>query len=113
MQNLGYKKRIKNKMKQTINIFQFRDAFLKSDTYKDNFSYEGLRVLFEYFEELEEDTGQEMELDVVAICCEFQEMDSVQEFNEQYGEECDTMLDVDFYTPIIPIDDERFIIYQY
>ena len=99
-------------MKQTINEYQFRDAFLQSDTYKNNFSYDGLTALFDYLEEVESCTA-EMELDVVAICCEFQEMESVEEFNEQYGEECETMLDVDFYTPIIPIDDERFIIYQY
>jgi len=99
-------------MKQTINVFQFRDAFLKSDTYKNNFSYDGLTALFDYLEEVESCTS-EMELDVVAICCDFQEMESVEEFNEQYEEQCETMEDVDFYTPIIPIDEERFIIYQY
>ena len=100
-------------MKQTINVFQFRDAFLQSLSYKNNFSYDGLTALFEYLEELEDSTGQEMELDVVAICCDFQEMESVEEFNEQYDEQCETMADVDFYTTTIPIDEERFIIYQY
>lgn len=101
-------------MKQTINVFQFRDAFLQSDTYKNNFSYEGLAVLFDYLEELEDSTGEEMELDVVAICCDFQEMENVQEFNEQYEQDCKNMEEVDeYHTTIISIDDERFIISQY
>ena len=82
-------------MKQTINVFQFRDAFLQSDTYKNNFSYEGLAVLFDYLEELEDSTGEEMELDVVAICCDFQEMENVQEFNELYEQDCKNMEEVD------------------
>jgi hypothetical protein len=39
----------------------------------DNFSYEGQAVLFEALEQLGEDTGHEVELDVVALCCEFSE----------------------------------------
>jgi len=34
---------------------------------KTNFSYEGLEILFEYLEELEESTGEEIELDVIAL----------------------------------------------
>jgi len=101
-------------MKQTVSVFQFRDAFLQSDTYKNNFSYEGLAVLFDYLEELEVWQEEEMELDVVAICCDYQEMENVQEFNEQYEQDCKSMEEVDeYHTTIIPIDDERFIIYQY
>ena len=62
-------------MKQTINLHQFRDAF--QAIRPDNFSYEGLEVLFDWFEELEgdwaADCGTETELDVIAICCEFSE----------------------------------------
>ena len=55
-----------------------------------------------------------MELDVVAICCDFQEMENVQEFNEQYEQDCKNMEEVDeYHTTIISIDDERFIISQY
>ncbi len=100
-------------MKQTINVYQFRDAFLQSDTYKNNFSYDRLTALFDYLEEVESCTA-EMELDVVAICCDFQEMENVQEFNEQYEQDCKNMEEVDeYHTTVIPIDDERFIIYQY
>ena len=58
-------------MKQSINLYDFRRAFEQSRP--DNFSYEGLEVLFDSLENLEDDTGNEIELDVVAICCDFQE----------------------------------------
>jgi len=58
-------------MKQTINLYDFRRAFETSRP--DNFSYEGLEVLFESLEQLQDDTGQEMELDVIALCCDFSE----------------------------------------
>lgn len=53
------------------NASQFRDAFHRSGR-GDQFSYEALGQLFEYFE----DVAPDMELDVVAICCEFAEGDT-------------------------------------
>lgn len=57
-------------MKQTVNFSDFVDAFRAYDRY-DQFGYQALMVIFEYLEELEESTGQELELDVVAICCDY------------------------------------------
>ena len=59
-------------MKQTINLYDFRNAFYKMGR-KDNFSYEGLEVLFDYIVELEMTTGEEMELDVISLCGDFAE----------------------------------------
>ena len=59
-------------MKQTINLQDFRDAFYKMDL-KEQFSYEGLRVLFNYIEEAEDSIGEEIELDVIALCCNYAE----------------------------------------
>ncbi|MAN62745.1 MAG: hypothetical protein CMI60_12460, partial [Parvibaculum sp.] len=50
----------------------------------DNFSYEALEVLFEHFEHMEECTGQEMEFEVIKICCEWSES-SVGELVEMYS----------------------------
>ena len=58
-------------MKQSINRYQFEQEF--KSLRPDNFSYEGLNVLFDYLEQYEEDTGEELELDVVALCCDFSE----------------------------------------
>lgn len=56
-------------MKSTItHASQFRDAFRQADR-QDQFSYEALNMLYEYFEDIDPD----MELDVIAICCEYSE----------------------------------------
>ena len=57
-------------MKQTITQSDFHDAFIRMDR-KENFSWEARELLFDYFEELDEN----MELDVIAICCEYYEND--------------------------------------
>lgn len=55
----------------------------------DNFSYSALHALFDYFDEIEEDTGEEMELDVIGICCEYAEYDTAFEAATEYGFETD------------------------
>ena len=58
-------------MKQTVSRYDFHRAF--EELRPENFSYEGLNVLFEMLEEWEESTGEEIELDVIALCCDFTE----------------------------------------
>jgi hypothetical protein len=60
-------------MKTTVYLNEFRDYF--NQIRPNNFSYEGLGILFDYLEEYEESTGEELELDVIAICCDFSEED--------------------------------------
>jgi len=57
-------------MKHTITKSDFHDAFRNYDRL-ENFSYEARELLFDYFEDIDED----MELDVIAICCEYYEYD--------------------------------------
>jgi hypothetical protein len=78
-------------MKTTVSVYDFRDAFQSMGRGKQ-FSYEGLGVLFDYFEQLEDDCGMEIELDPIAICCEYSELEPM-EIAEQYGI---PMLGVDF-----------------
>jgi hypothetical protein len=70
---------------KTVNFSTFTDAF-RGGQYADNFSYDGLRLLFDYLEELEDETGDQIELDTCAICCDFSEYDKdelVNEFGDQ------------------------------
>ena len=66
-------------MKQTINLSQFRDAFNRMDR-GNQFSYEGLEHIYNYFEECDPD----WELDVIAICFELCEMTEM-EIRNSYG----------------------------
>ncbi len=64
-------------MKTTVNNSQFHDAFHRAGR-GNQFSYEGLNILFGYLEQLEEDIGQEIKLDVIGLCCEYSECDPEQ-----------------------------------
>ena len=54
-----------------IGLYEFREAFSHCDR-KDNFSYDGLEVLFDYLDDLSDCFGN-IKLDVIAICCEYTE----------------------------------------
>jgi hypothetical protein len=63
-------------MKMTLSTNQVTDA-LKSDQYAA-WSYYGSTALAAYLEELEQDIGEELELDVVAIRCDYSEYESAE-----------------------------------
>ena len=65
-------------MIQTVNLHDFRKAF--QEIRPNNFSYEGLEVLFNYLEEME----PQYQLDVIAICCDFTEC-TLDDFIKSYG----------------------------
>lgn len=76
---------------QTVNSFDFVQAFYDYGR-QDNFSKAALREIFDYLEQLSDDTGENVELDVVAICCDYNEL-SIEDFVEYYNvavddEEC-------------------------
>ena len=58
-------------MKTTVYFSEFCDYFHKIRP--DNFSYQGLRVLFDHLEEIDESCGEESELDVIGLCGDFAE----------------------------------------
>lgn len=66
-----------------INVYQFRDEFTLANR-KDQFSYEGLGILFEYLEQVEDDTGEHIELDVIALCCDYNE-DTFEDVAKNYN----------------------------
>lgn len=98
-------------MKTSINKYEFRDAFTRMGR-QDNFSYDGLGVLFDYFESFEEDTGIEIELDVIAICCEFNES-TPDEIRADYcvSSDRDLLEYLEHHTQVAGITDEGNIIY--
>ena len=65
-------------MKTTLSTWDIADA-LKNDS-NANWSHAGAQALAEYLEEYEESTGEELELDVCAIRCDFSEYESLQKW---------------------------------
>ena len=99
-------------MKQSINMYQFERAFKNMDR-GDQFSYDGLKALYEYLEEYEESTGENIDLDVIALCCDYTEYDSLKEFQADYGEEYSSLDAIRDTTTLIPVGLESFIIQQF
>ena len=108
-------------MKETVTVYRFLHAFQGSNTYQNNFSHDGLIALFEYIEQVEDDIGEEFEFDMVGICCDYSEYDSLKDFNADYagtpGNNCwkyETLDDIREETVVIEIPDtERFIIGEF
>ncbi len=70
-------------MKTTVTETDFIEAFRRYGRY-DQFGYDALKSLFAYLEEFEQDTGDEIELDVIALCCDYA-VDSVEDIASNYG----------------------------
>jgi len=97
-------------MKEQIGFCQFCDRFRDMNR-NENFSYYGKKALFEYLKEYEDSTGEELELDVIALCCDFTEYGDLAEFQNDYGKEYESIEDIREKTIVIAIEDkEGFII---
>jgi len=59
-------------MKTSVTFCTFREAFERMDR-ANQFSREGLSKLFDYLESYEDETGEEIDLDVIALCCDYTE----------------------------------------
>lgn len=82
-------------MKKTISLYDFRDAFKSSSTYKDNFTYNWLDALFDYFEQYESETETEIDFDIVSICCEYSEYEYAIDAVNDHTEDAPYLLDED------------------
>ena len=91
----------------TVTEHDFMRAFDDSRTYANNFTYEGKKALFEFLE-WTEDERHPRELDIVALCCDFTEYDSLEEFQSDYGDEFKSINDIDEQTIVIDIETDEF-----
>ena len=62
---------------------QFRDEF-QSYGRGDQFSYNAFEALFDYYVDMAEGCGKPFEMDVIGICCDWTEYDTMQEAAEYY-----------------------------
>ena len=75
-------------MKNTLTVSDIADALRNDDNAV--WSYAGAVALAEYLDNLDEETGEETELDIVAIRCDFSEYGSAAEaYTQQTGDEPD------------------------
>ena len=86
--------RIEPGLVQRVYLSDFHRAF-EAKGRITQFSVDGLDALFHYIDELACDMDEVMELDVIAICCEFTEYDNIMEYGVAYGTTYDLWSEVD------------------
>ena len=100
-------------MIETVTRTRFINWFRQSDTYKNQFSFFAQASLYDYFEELEEDTGEKIEFDPIDICCNYTEYENIEEYNQDY-EPVESIDKIRELTTVIKIGSkEGFIIQNY
>jgi hypothetical protein len=72
-------------------IHGFRDC-----NRENNFSYEGRKALYEYLIDYEEDAGEELEYDPIAVCCDYTEYEDIDEYNVAYDTEYEDFDDMQY-----------------
>ena len=96
-------------MYDTVNFNQFNNWFEKQRP--DNFSYEGRFALFNYLEELDNETEDKIEFDPIAFCCEYSEYENFKEVQEHY-DDLETLEDLKNRTAVIEIENSEKLIIQ-
>lgn len=98
-------------MKITVTETMFKNQFVAMNR-ADNFSSTGLSALFEYFEELGQDTGEELELDVISICCDYSEA-SYEEIADDYSLDLSACDDIEeeFEAVLEYLNNETMVVY--
>ncbi len=88
-------------MIRTVTRYMFIDEFMAIRP--DNFSRSGLHALFDYIEELEHDMREQIELDVIALCCDFSDYKTEDEIRDAYNIPKED--EISDYTTVIYHDD--------
>ena len=86
-------------MKRSLNVYEFASWFAEHRPY--NFTPLGRLALFEMLESYEDDTGEEIEFDPIALCCEYSEYENLGEFWLEYDKKDypneESIMDATFY----------------
>lgn len=93
-----------------LTFYDFVRAF-ENHNRENQFTRSGLSALYDYLEEYSEEMGEDLRLDVIALCCEFTEYptikDALKEYNlSNYDELAESTL-------IIPTDDGGILIQEF
>jgi hypothetical protein len=89
-----------------------QDTFTDAMTQKGfGFSYEGANALFNYLEDLENDTDTKIEFDPIAFRCDFTEYENLKEIQDNY-QDIKNIDDLENNTTVIQVPNTKKIIIQ-
>lgn len=92
-------------MIKTISESEFIEDLL-SDEYA-SWTYDGAIALYGYLTDLEEDTGEQIELDRVALRCDFSQYDNLKDILKEY-KDIINLEDLKENTTVITVEDTNF-----
>lgn len=98
---------------ETLNTNQIAMALYNDEYASWHKNYDACHALAEYLEELAEQMGEPIELDIVAIRCEYSLIKDINEYNSMYDTNYSHEDEVLDDTIFIHIDGESFIIEDY
>lgn len=76
----------------------------------EQFSRWGFDALYKYLDDLSEDMGEDIQLDVIALCCEWSEYDSIEEACDQYSDDIQTLGDLFDHTMVLLLDNGGVVV---
>ena len=94
----------KIEMINTLNDWEFIEGMRRHV----NWETETIRALFELLENLEDDTGEQIEFDPIAFRCEYTEYDNLETINREYGKEFKTVDELEEHTQVIEVNIPQF-----
>ena len=65
--------------------YEFANWVKNSDSYSNNFTFEGAQALQQYIEQLSDDMGENIDFDPIAWCCEYSEYENYDDFQQSNG----------------------------
>ena len=77
----------------------------------DQFSYDALEAMFTFLDDLSDDLGEPMELDVIGICCGFCEYATVAEAVKDYSME--SLEELQDNTMVLELDNGGIVLQQF
>jgi len=95
-------------MIETVSEYTFTDTMA---TKEHGFSYEGSKALFNYLEQLEQDTETQIEFDPIALRCEYTEYENLNEIIEDY-QDIKTLEDLQDHTQVILINESNSLTFD-
>ena len=106
---------------QTVSQYDFHRAFLCMNRAKQMGGAAGCDALFDYLDDIYDDNGETLELDVIGLCCEFSQYEDKDAMLSDYGvesvEELDALMTVITYTETVLegtklVEYERYIVHD-
>lgn len=86
-------------MKKTVNVYEFTDTMTLN-----GFSRSGCFALFNWIEEVEEETQEQIEFDPIALRCYFTEYKNLKQIARDYGDEYSELDYLEQTTTVIEFD---------